>query len=288
MELQELFASIQKFDLVSEKLTQRKLAGLFNSSFHGRGWAIDHVRRYEAGDSIRDIEWNVTARLRETFVKTFTQEKERLVWILLDVSRSVLSAANGRRMYEVALTIGATLAFSALESQDQVGLILYSDKIERIIPAARGKVQFWRIARELVSVQPVGHATDTAGALRTLLQNHSKSSLIFLISDFIGGDYAQPSHVLAQQHELVAIRIHDECASRVPRLGWVRMLDAESGYTRWLNTSSASFGEEQKQQESQVADQFQLAYHHSAIRNLSLDAQGSYMEELVTFLQQRR
>ncbi|MET4075079.1 DUF58 domain-containing protein [Hymenobacter sp. UYCo722] len=288
MELTELIQSIQKFELVCEKLTRQQLAGLFNSTFHGRGWAIDHIRRYEPGDNVRDIEWNVTARLRETFVKTFTQEKERLVWILIDVSRSMMVQAPGRGKYEVAAEVAAAIAFSALESQDQVGVILYSDRIERLIPAARGRLHFWRIARELVGVRPQGKATDTAGALETLLRHKTKSSLVFLLSDFIGDDYEAPSRVLAHQHELIALRINDESEQRAPRLGWMRVQDAESGSARWLNTSAASFQAKRQQQYQKVADRFRQAYHDTNTRQLTLGIQGNYREELITFLQHRR
>ena len=288
MELTELVKSIQKFELVCEKLTQQKLAGLFNSTFQGHGWAIAHIRRYEPGDNVRDIEWNITARLRETFVKTFTQEKERLVWILIDVSRSMMAQGQGRSKYEVAAQVAAAVAFSALESQDRVGVILYSDRIEQLIPAARGRIHFWRIARELVSMRPQGKATDTAGALETLLRHQPKSSLVFLLSDFIGEDYEAPSRILAHHHELVALRLNDENEARSPRLGWMRVQDAESGGSRWMNTSAAAFQSNRQQQYRKVADRFRQAYQNTATRQLTLEIQGNYQEELITFLQHRR
>ena len=288
MELQELVRNIQKVEMLCEKLTQQQLAGLFNSSFKGRGWSIDHLRKYEVGDNIKDIDWNVTARLRETFVKTFTQEKERLVWILIDVSSSLRVATSSKSKGDVALEIGAALAFSALESQDQVGVILYSDRIERLIPAARGKVQFWRIAQELVALKPAGQATDIAGALQFLLASNVKSSIVFLLSDFATGDYGRPSHIVAQQHELVAIRVFDEREAVVPPLGWVQLQDAESGQTQWLNTSSAKFRQRYQQQYQQVAVGFEQAYGNTAVRSLSVSTEGKYMEELIGFLQHRR
>jgi uncharacterized protein (DUF58 family) len=288
MELQELIRNIQKVEVLCEKLTRQTLAGLFDSTFKGRGWSIDHLRKYEVGDNIKDIEWNVTARFRETFVKTFTQEKERLVWVLIDASQSVRHTAGGKSKYEVALEIGAALAFSALESQDQVGVILYSDKIERLIPAARGKVHFWRIAQELVALRPSGQATDIGGALQFLQKINPKNSVVFLLSDFVAGGYARPSHLLAQQHELVAIRLFDARESEVPQLGWVRLQDAESGKTQWLNTSSAAFRRRYQQQHAQVADDFRRAYSNTPVRSLSLSTRAKYMEELIGFLQHAR
>ena len=288
MELQELIRNIQKVEVLCEKLTQQTLAGLFDSTFRGRGWNIDHLRKYQVGDNIKDIEWNVTARFRETFVKTFTQEKERLVWILLDVSKSVRHTTSGKSKYEVVLEIGAALAFSALESQDQVGVVLYSDKIEQLIPAARGKVHFWRIAQALVALRPSGQATDMAGALQFLQKSNAKSSVVFLLSDFVAGDYARPSHLLAQQHELVAIRVFDERESTVPPLGWVRLQDAESGKTRWLNTSAAAFRQRYAQQYAQVADSFRQAYGNTSVKSLSVSVTGNYMQELIGFLHRGR
>ena len=288
MELQDLIQNIRKVELLSEKLTQQKLAGLFNSAFKGRGWELDHIRKYEVGDNVKDIEWNVTARFRETHVKTFTQEKERLVWLLLDVSQSVAHPAPGRSKHDVALELAAALAFSALESQDRVGLICYSDKIERLVPAARGKVHFWRIAQELVSVRPRGQATDTAAAIQFLLDSNPRRSVVCLISDFVGPDYGRASHILAQQHELVAIRVFDEREAHVPRLGWVRLQDAESGQTRWVNTSAASFQQRQQQQYAAVAQDFEQAYGHSAVRSLAVGTGGQHLEALIGFLQHGR
>ena len=288
MELQELIQNIQKVEVLCEKLTQQKLSGLFNSSFKGRGWSIDSIRKYEVGDNIKDIDWNVTARFRETFVKTFTQEKERLVWILVDVSSSVMHPGSGKSKYDVAIEICAALAFSAIESQDQVGVLLYSDKIERLIPAARGKVHFWRIAKELVTLKPSDKATDIAGAMRFLLQSNAKSSVVFLLSDFIAGDYAKASLVFAQQHELVAIRVFNDHDGAVPKLGWARMKDAESGAMRWLNTSSTAFQQRHQHQYKQVGEGFHEAYGGTAVASLSVSTQGKYMEELIHFLQHRR
>lgn len=288
MELHELIGNIRKVELLSEKLTQQKLAGLFSSAFKGRGWELDHLRKYEVGDNVKDIEWNVTARFRETHVKTFTQEKERLVWLLLDVSRSVTHAAPGRSKHDVALELAAALAFSALESQDRVGLICYSDKIERWVPAARGKVHFWRLAQELVAVQPAGRATSTAAALALWLNSNPRRSVVFLISDFVGEDYGRASQLLAQQHELVAIRVFDEREAQGPRLGWLRLQDAESGKTRWVNTSSARFGQRQRQQYDQVAQDFEAVYSRSAVRHLAVGTGGQHLEALIGFLQRGR
>ncbi|UOQ96711.1 DUF58 domain-containing protein [Hymenobacter sp. 5317J-9] len=287
MELQELIQTVQKFELLCQRLTQQKLAGLFNSSFKGRGWSIDHIRKYEVGDNIKDIEWNVTARFRETFVKTFTQEKERLVWLLVDVSRSMLPAApgQGRGKYEVALEISAALAFSAIESQDQVGVVFFSDKVEHVVPAARGKVHFWRIAKELVAARPASRATSVAAALQFLINSHAKSSVVFLVSDFVSEDYATASQVLAQQHELVAIRVAEEREAQVPKLGWVQLRDAETGRTRWQNTSAAGFHQRLEQHHEQVAGRFEEAYGPTAVRSLTVGTAGKHLEELIGFLQ---
>ncbi|MBJ6110397.1 DUF58 domain-containing protein [Hymenobacter sp. BT523] len=287
MELQELIQTVQQFELLCQRLTQQPLAGLFNSSFKGRGWSIDHIRKYEVGDNIKDIEWNVTARFRETYVKTFTQEKERLVWILVDVSRSMLPAApgQGKGKYEVALEISAALAFSAIESQDRVGVVFFSDRVEHVVPAARGKVHFWRIAKELVAARPLSRGTSVAAALQFLVSSHAKSSVVFLVSDFVSDDYATASQVLAQQHELLAVRVVEEREAEVPRLGWVQLRDAESGRTRWQNTSRSGFRQQLAQHQGQVASRFEAAYGPTAVRSLAVGTGGKHLEALVGFLQ---
>lgn len=288
MELEAVIKNIQKMEVLCKSISQQKLAGAFRSSFKGRGVALDAIRKYEVGDDIRDINWNVTARFREPFIKTFTEDKERLIWILIDVSGSGSFGTTGKSKYELEVEIGAALAYSALESNDQVGVLFFSDKIEKLIQPARGMVHFWRIAKEMVSIDPVGKATDITGALKFLLHINPKSSVVFLLSDFISGEYGPASQVLAQQHELVAIRVFDEKEHRLPKLGWIRMKDAESGKYKWINTSSASFRKNYQFHQDKVESYFREAFRNSVVGNIAIGTHEDHMERLIGFMQSRK
>lgn len=285
MLVNELIRRIHEFELLCQKLTQQTLAGLFKSSFKGRGLVIDQIRRYEMGDNVKDIDWNVTARFRETFVKTFTQESERLIWIVIDVSGSATHGTDAQSKYEAEMVLGAALAYSAIESNDRVGVIFYSDRMEGLIQPARGKAHFWRIAHELVGRKSSGGATDVACALSFLMNTNTKHSLVFLLSDFVANDYPSISMVLAEQHELIAIRVTDETDGKFPAAGWVRLQDAESGLSRWVNTSSPAFRGLYQQHHARLENQFTQVFASSAVRSLSVSVQEKYLEHLISFLQ---
>lgn len=287
MELQELIQAVGRAQMLSQTLTQQKLAGLFQSAYRGTGWQLDHLRKYEAGDNVKDIDWNVTARYRDAYVKTYAQERERLIWLLVDVSGSVTHTSAGRSRYHAALVVAATLASSGLDHQDRVGVLCFSDKIERLIPPGRGSVHFWRIAQELVALRPSSRATDIVGALSFLVNSPGKSALVFLISDFLAPDYAPALRLLAQQHELVAIRLTDEREHAVPAVGWLQLQDTESGRSRWVNTSGAAFRAGCQQEHAQLEAGFQAAFAESAARHVSLNAAGDYLPDLIRFLQLR-
>ena len=288
MLVEDLIRRIHEFEILCEKLTQQKLAGLFKSSFKGRGLVIDHLRKYEVGDNIKDIDWNVTARFRETFVKTFTQENERLVWIVIDVSKSMNRSTACQGKYEAAVVMGAALAYSAIEANDQVGVLFYSDKIEALVPPARGKVHFWRIAREMVARKGAGRGTNVACALEFLLNARAKNSVVFLLSDFVTADYHQITAVLAQQYELVVIRLADAWDGRLPALGWVRMQDSECGASHWVNTSSAGFRRRHLEAHARLQQDFEDLHANSSVRSLTVSLQDDYLERLVTFLQNKK
>lgn len=287
MLVEDLIRRLREFEIICEKLTQQQLAGLFKSAFKGRGLVIDHLRKYEVGDNVKDIDWNVTARFRETFVKTYTQENERLVWVVIDVSKSMNQSTACQGKYEAAVVMGAALAYSAIEANDRVGVLFYSDKIEVLVPPARGKVHFWRIAREMVARKGSGAGTDVACALEFLLNARAKNSVVFLLSDFVTADYHKITAVLAQQCELVVIRIADAWDGRLPALGWVRMQDAERGTSHWVNTSSAGFRHRHREAYASLQRDFEDLHVHGSVRSLTVSVQDNYLERLVTFMQNK-
>jgi uncharacterized protein (DUF58 family) len=241
MELEELVRRIQKTDLLNKNLSKQKLAGGFNSMFKGRGVVFDSVRKYVAGDDIRDINWNVTARFQETFINTYSEDKERLVWLLMDVSGSGIFGSKGKSKLDQQIEIAATIAYSAITDNDRVGIIFFSNKIECVLEPARGMTAFWRIARELINHNPGNSSTDIESVLHYFMKINKKSSILFIISDFLDDEYAPVLQMVAQKHELVAIRVYDELEKNFPAIGWLKFKDAEGNGEGWVNTGSQSY-----------------------------------------------
>ena len=284
MELDELIREIEKMEMLSRQVSHQKLAGLFNSSFKGRGVSLDAIRRYEPGDDVRDINWNVTARFQETYINTFTEDKERLIWILLDTSGSGRFSTSGKSKFEIAVLLAATLAYSAVDNNDRVGVICFNGKVQQVIQPARGMLHFWRIAKELVSLKPQGRSAGLNEALEFLMKINNKSSLVFLLSDFMETDYAPSARILAQQHQLAAIRIFDEKEKHLPTLGWVNLLDSETGKAKWVNTFSGKFKKEYQAQFEKVEAYFEQAFISGTVNKLSLSSRDNYQEKLFSFL----
>ncbi|QCR21563.1 DUF58 domain-containing protein [Pontibacter sp. SGAir0037] len=287
MELQTLIQHIQKVELRCKSLTHQKLAGLFNSSFKGRGLALDSIRKYENGDDIRGINWNVTARFRETYVNTFTEDKERLIWILLDVSGSGTFGTSQKNKLTLAIETGATLAFSALENNDRVGVIFFSDKVEKLLPPSRGMAGFWRIAKELVQVQAQGKGTDITAALHFLMKISHHRSVVFLLSDFMAAGYQAVARVVAQQHELVAVRVYDEKEKHLPAIGWAKLQDTENGSEQWVNTASLSFQKAYSNRFEEVEQYYHDTFGKGAAGMLKISTGDDFVQKLLQFMSGR-
>lgn len=287
MELHTLIQNIRQIELLCKSMTQQKLSGLFNSSFRGAGVALDAIRKYESGDDVRSINWNVTARLQEPYVNIFTEDKERLIWIVLDVSGSGVFGTQKKSKYDLAVEIAATLAFGALENNDRVGVIFFSDKIEKLIQPARGMANFWRIAKEMISFKPQSNSTDLAKTLHFLMNLSKQRSVIFLLSDFISADYQSSAKVLANQHEVIAIQVYDERERALPKIGWVRQQCAETGKIKWVNTSSEKYQQNYSKQFEQIQHYFQDTFGYGTSDCLSVSTADNYVGQLVHFMSSR-
>ena len=240
MEAQELFKKVRKIEIKTRGLSKQIFSGEYHSVFKGRGMAFSEVREYQFGDDIRSIDWNVTARFNHPFVKIFEEERELTVMLLIDVSGSNLFGTHGQLKQEVVTEIAATLSFSAIQNNDKVGVIFFSDKIEKFIPPKKGSSHILRIIRELIDFRAENSGTNIAEALRYLTNVIKKRATAFLISDFMDDGFEKAVQIANHKHDLIAIRVTDRRETNMPNVGMVRMLDAETGNQMWVDTGSAS------------------------------------------------
>jgi uncharacterized protein (DUF58 family) len=243
MEINELIKTLKKVKILSNTVSSQQAAGVNLSALKGRGGLFDSVRKYEPGDDVRSINWNVTARLSETYINTYSEDKARRIWLLADISGSCALGTTGRRKIDLAMEIAATIAYSAILENDQVGALFFSDKIERLVMPVKGMAGFWQMAAVMAACAPCSGATRMEPALNFLMKMNCTGNLIFIFSDFIGTEFQQACSLLARQNEVVLIRVFDKIEEELPDIGWVRGRDIESGKEKWLNTSSRGFRE---------------------------------------------
>lgn len=239
MDANELLKKIRKIEIKTRGLSSNIFAGEYHSAFKGRGMTFSEVREYQYGDDIRDIDWNVTARMGHPYVKVYEEEREMTVMLLVDVSRSRLFGAVGEEKREMIAEIAATIAFSAISNNDKIGMLFFSDKIEKFIPPKKGKKHILFLIRELLDFTPEKPGTDIGVALRYFTDAQKKRSTTFLISDFIDShDFSRPLSIAARKHDLIAVQVYDRRDASLPDVGMMRVADLETGADRWIDTSN--------------------------------------------------
>ncbi len=225
----ELLRRLRKLEITTRKVVSDMLAGQYHSVFKGRGMAFSEVRQYQPGDEIRIIDWNVTARMNEAYVKVFTEERELTVMLLVDVSASKDFGTKGRTKAELAAEIAAQIAFSAIANNDRVGLILFSDRIEKVIPPKKGRKHVMRVITDILTVTPQGRGTDLSAGLTYLSQIAKRKAVTFLISDFLAQGYEKSLRIVGRKHDLIPVVVSDPAEEQFPRLGLVELEDPETG-----------------------------------------------------------
>lgn len=239
MDSSELLRKVRKIEIKAKGLSQNVFAGEYHSAFKGRGMTFSEVREYQYGDDVRDIDWNVTARNNHPYVKVYEEERELTVMLLVDVSGSKDFGAVGTSKHEMMTEVAATLAFSAIENNDKVGVIFFSDKIEKFIPPKKGRKHILLVIRELLDFYPESHGTNLSRALEFLTSAIKRHCTAFLISDFIDdNDYYKAMSIANSKHDLIAVQVYDKREASLPNVGLMRVYDAETGSERWINTSS--------------------------------------------------
>lgn len=237
MDSHELFKNIRRIQIKASRCVQDVLSGAYHSAFKGRGMEFEDVREYQVGDEVRSIDWNVTARMQYPFIKSFKEERELTVNLLIDVSASSLFGTQGKKKAELIAELGALISFSAIENNDKVGLILFSDRIEKYLPAKKGTGHAMRLIRELLAYKPAGKKTQIANALHFFGKVQKKRSVVFLISDFISPSFKDELAIVGKKHEVIGINVRDPHEISLPKLGLLRLKDLESGKSLIVDTS---------------------------------------------------
>ncbi len=282
MTSEELLKRVRKIEIKARKLSRNIFAGEYHSQFKGRGMAFSEVREYQPGDDVRSIDWNVTARLNKPYIKVFEEERELTVMLLVDVSGSRHFGTLSQMKRDMMAEVAATLAFSTIANNDKVGVIFFSDKIEKFIPAKKGKTHVLHIIRELLSFEPTSAGTDIAQALQYFANAQKRHCTAFLISDFIGaGNMYQPLMIASNRHEVNAIQIYDRREAELPNIGLVKFHDAETGNDLWVDTAITSVRDNYAQAWHDNQNEMQQLFTRTGVSHVSVRTDEDYVKALM-------
>lgn len=287
MDTKELLKKVRKIEIKTRRLSDHIFGGEYHSTFKGRGMTFSEVRQYQYGDDVRSIDWNVTARYNEPFVKVFEEERELTMMLLADVSGSELFGTSQGFKKEIITEISATLAFSALKNNDKVGLILFSDEVELFIPPKKGQSHVLRIIRELLEFKPSSKRTHVGEALKFLTNIIKKRAIVFVLSDFICEDYERTLKIMGNKHDLTGIRIYDHREEKIPNVGMVQMQDAETGQTMLVNTQSKKVRRSYEAYYNERVDYFKEVFKKSGCGILNCRVDESYVKKLLGYFKKR-
>ncbi|QQX77681.1 MULTISPECIES: DUF58 domain-containing protein [Aequorivita] len=287
MDTKELLKKVRKIEIKTRRLSDHVFGGEYHSTFKGRGMTFSEVRQYQFGDDVRNIDWNVTARYNEPFVKVFEEERELTLMLMVDISGSEFFGTQEQFKNEIITEIAATLAFSAMQNNDKTGLILFSDEIELYIPPKKGKSHVLRIIRELIEFKPKSNKTDIANALKFLSSVMKKKAIVFVLSDFIADNYRDTLKIAAKKHDVTGIRIYDKAEENIPNLGMVQMQDQETGELLLVNTGSKSVRNQYYSYHRERVDYFTESFTKSGAGALSTRVDESYVKKLLGYFKRR-
>jgi len=286
MNTTELLKKVRKIEIKTKGLSNHIFSGEYHSTFKGRGMSFSEVRAYQYGDDVRNIDWNVTARTGDPFIKIFEEERELTVILLIDVSQSsFFGLANLKN--EIITEISAVLSFSAINNNDKVGVIFFSDKVEKFIPPKKGKQHILRIIRELINFEPSGHGTNIKLALEYFTNLVKKRTICFMLSDFMDSGYDTALRIAARRHDLVGIHLYDEFEKSLPNVGMMRVHDAETNDSIIIDTSSKKVRDQYESHFQNQYDYFTNAFKKSGADTMSICTNESYVNALMKFFKKR-
>ncbi|MEH6764302.1 MAG: DUF58 domain-containing protein [Aequorivita antarctica] len=287
MDTKELLKKVRKIEIKTRRLSDHVFGGEYHSTFKGRGMTFSEVRQYQFGDDVRNIDWNVTARYNEPFIKVFEEERELTLMLMVDISGSEFFGTQEQFKNEIITEIAATLAFSAMQNNDKTGLILFSDEIELYIPPKKGKSHVLRIIRELIEFKPKSNKTDVANAMKFLSSVMKKKAIVFVLSDFIAENYRDTLKIAARKHDVTGIRVYDKAEENIPSLGMVQMQDQETGELLLVNTGSKSVRNQYYSYHRERVDYFTESFTKSGAGALSCRVDESYVKKLLGYFKRR-
>ena len=287
MDTKELLKKVRKIEIKTRRLSDHMFGGEYHSTFKGRGMTFSEVRQYQFGDDVRSIDWNVTARYNEPYIKVFEEERELTLMLLVDISGSEFFGTDEQFKNEIVTEIAATLAFSALQNNDKIGLILFSDQIELFIPPKKGKSHVLRIIRELIEHKGQSKKTDLVNALKYLSNVMKKKAIVFVLSDFITENYKDTLKIVSGKHDVTGIRVYDKHEEQLPNLGMVQMQDQETGETILVNTASKKVRRNYENYYQERTNEFVESFKKSGAGALSCRVDESYVKKLLGYFKRR-
>ena len=288
MNTKDLLKKVRRLEIKTKGLTKLIFSGEYNSAFKGRGMAFSEVRDYQFGDEVKTIDWNVTARFNEPYVKIFEEERELSVMLIIDVSGSEFFGSKDKTKKELALELAAVLSFSALNNNDKVGAIFVSDKIEKFIPPGKGRKHALIILRELIELIPTSKGTDLNIALKYFRNTQKKRAIAFVISDFLDeGDFLEGMKISGKKHDIVALRLVDEAEKTLPDLGFIELFNAETGEKTWVNSSSAQAQEIHASNFQNTETELLKNFQSNGIDACSISTNADFIKPLIHLFKNR-
>ncbi len=294
MEASDLLKRVRKIEIKTRGLSRQIFAGEYHSAFKGRGMAFSEVREYQYGDDIRNIDWNVTARFNQPFVKIFEEERELTVMLLIDVSGSRMFGTTSMLKKNLITEISAVLAFSAIQNNDKIGVLMFSDKVEKFIPPKKGRTHILHIIRELINFTPTSEGTDLSEAFRYLTNAIKKRCTAFVLSDFMDfkADTVEPNFtnaltIAGNKHDVVGLRIYDPREVVLPPMGLVKMKDAESGHYSWIDTTSKSVREAYAKWWRDTEGSLKQTFSRCKVDSVAIATNEDYVKPLIKLFKQR-
>ncbi len=283
----ELLKQVRQIEIRTKGVVNQVFSGEYHSVFKGRGMEFSEVREYQFGDDIRNIDWNVTARFGHPFIKIFEEERELTVMLMVDMSGSLIFGSSDKTKQQIAAEIGAVLAFSALKNNDKVGLIMFTDKIEKFVPPRKGRMHVLRIIREILSFEPEGKATNLRAALEYMNNAIKKRSIAFLISDFMDTGYDKILRIVGKRHDLIGVVLNDRRENDIPAVGLVKFTDAETGKERWIDTGDKKTRQLFQQMRERNRSQRKALFISSRLDSIEIQTGEDYIKPLVQFFRLR-
>ncbi len=287
MEVSELIKKVRKIEIKTKGLTNHIFSGEYHSAFKGRGMSFSEVREYQYGDDVRNIDWNVTARFQHPYVKIFEEERELTIMLLIDVSKSAFIGTQSQLKNEIIAEIAGVLAFSAIQNNDKVGVLFFSDKIELFIPPKKGKSHILRIIREILNFEPTSKNTNISVALENFNNMVKRKSIAFVLSDFVDENYDDELRHISKKHDVIGVKVYDNLDMQLPKIGLLQVCDVETGETKWIDTNDANTRRIYEERANMYDRNFEQSFLKAGADKLKINTAQSYVHILMNFFKKR-